>query len=94
MEDTYLLFIIGDCPFCDKAREVLRGEKYTVVDVSNDLMVRGQVKEAFGWRTFPIILQKKHLILLRRSPSFKQHPQNIPFFDIFLGLYFIKFPHS
>ena len=58
MENSYVLFIIGDCSFCDKARKALKGQKFTTIDVSNDLMVRGQVKEAFGWRTFPIILKK------------------------------------
>ncbi len=59
MKEKYLLFVIGNCPFCDLAEEMLKEEDYTIVDVSNDLVVRSQLKKAFDWNTFPIILQKE-----------------------------------
>lgn len=60
MAEKYLLFIIEECPYCDMARDLLKDKEFVIVDVSNDLMVRQQVKRAFDWNTFPIILQKEN----------------------------------
>ena len=55
----YLLFTIHNCPFCDQAKEALNKEDCVVVDLSNNLSIRAQVKNAFDWKTFPIILERK-----------------------------------
>ena len=58
--EKYLLFIIDECSFCTKA--ILLLEKhfiiYKIVDVTDDLNIRVQLKKAFGWSTFPIILKQ------------------------------------
>ena len=59
MEKKYLIFFIDNCPFCDMAREALKDKDCVIVDLSNDLMIRGQVKKAFDWNTFPIILERE-----------------------------------
>ena len=58
--EKYLLFIIDECSFCIKAILLLeeRFIIYKIVDITDDLNARVQLKEAFGWNTFPIVLKQ------------------------------------
>tara|TARA_Y100001938_G_scaffold150586_2_gene242237 strand:- start:432 stop:683 length:252 start_codon:yes stop_codon:yes gene_type:complete len=59
--EKYVLFIIDECFFCSEAVLLLdKGEAvYKTVDVTQDLNVRAQLKMAFNWGTFPIVLAQE-----------------------------------
>lgn len=63
--ETYVLFVINECGFCSQAIELLNKElkEYKVVDITNDLNARAQIKIAFDWPTFPLIMTKKERTL-------------------------------
>ncbi len=54
----YILFIKESCPFCVLALELLEelGLEYSVITVNGNIILAEQVKKAFDWRTFPIVL--------------------------------------
>ena len=54
----YILFIKESCPFCVLALELLEGLglEYNVITVNGDIILAEQLKKAFDWRTFPIVL--------------------------------------
>ena len=54
----YILFIKESCPFCVLALELLEelGLEYNVITVNGNIILAEQVKKAFDWRTFPIVL--------------------------------------
>ncbi len=57
----YVLYVKTTCPFCDNAKQLLdsQREEYKVVDVTDSDQVWQQVKEAYSWKTVPMILQKQ-----------------------------------
>tara|TARA_R100000808_G_scaffold24596_1_gene57084 strand:- start:6651 stop:6887 length:237 start_codon:yes stop_codon:yes gene_type:complete len=58
--DKYVLFIIDECTFCSQAVLLLEKESksYKVVDLTDTLSTRAQIKMALNWTTFPIILSR------------------------------------
>jgi glutaredoxin-related protein len=63
--EKYILFIIDECSFCSKAVLLLEelNKEYKTVDVTKDLNVRAQLKMAFNWGTFPMVLTQESTAL-------------------------------
>jgi glutaredoxin-related protein len=59
--EKYILFIIDECFFCSEAILLLESlnKQYKTVDVTQDLNVRAQLKIAFNWGTFPVVLAQE-----------------------------------
>lgn len=59
--EKYILFIIDECFFCSEAILLLESlnKQYKTVDVTQDLNVRAQLKIAFNWGTFPVVLTQE-----------------------------------
>tara|TARA_B100000287_G_scaffold202084_2_gene190816 strand:- start:2021 stop:2263 length:243 start_codon:yes stop_codon:yes gene_type:complete len=57
----YILLVRQDCDFCDSAIRLLEEKDldYVVVDAGRDLLTAHEIKKAFDWHTFPIVLEKK-----------------------------------
>ena len=58
----YIVFSKPTCPFCIKAKELFEEQKleYTMVEVGDTW---NQVKEAFQWKTVPMILEVENDVL-------------------------------
>ena len=58
----YIVFCKPTCPFCTKAEELLEGQalEYTMVEVGDTWE---QLKEAFRWKTVPMILEVESDVL-------------------------------
>ena len=56
----YVLLIRAECDYCDMAVRLLESESlaYELVDVGRDLLTSHEIKKAFDWQTFPIVLEK------------------------------------
>ena len=63
--EKYVLFIRDECSFCSEAVLLLeeKSKDYKIVDITDDLKARAQIKMAFGWPTFPIILTRNEMKL-------------------------------
>ena len=58
----YIVFCKPTCPFCVKAKELLEEQKleHSMVDVGDTWE---QLKEAFRWKTVPMILEVENDVL-------------------------------
>ena len=56
----YVLFIRKSCPFCVDALELLEKKEleHNIIDVADSSMLAQQVKNAFNWNTFPVVLEE------------------------------------
>jgi len=57
----YILFVKDECPFCQKAKNLLleRGLAHKCVSFEEDQNdILNEIKEAHGWKTVPMIFRK------------------------------------
>ena len=57
----YVLFIKESCPFCVDALELLKEKEleHSAVHVGDNSLLAQQVKDAFSWNTFPVVLEQE-----------------------------------
>ena len=58
----YVLFIKETCPYCVMAVELLEEKnlEYDTINVNGNVILAQQVKNAFNWNTFPIVLEQEN----------------------------------
>ena len=61
MNSKYILYIHGDCPFCEKASSLLKekNKNFSTLNLKNRPKVLTELKNIYGWETVPMVFHKK-----------------------------------
>ena len=59
---TYVLSVKTTCPYCHMAVELLEeaGLPYKKIIIGSSSPIQEEIKEAFGWKTVPIVFFKRN----------------------------------
>ena len=59
--DKYIIYVRSDCPFCEKASELLKdnNKNFSVLNLKTRPKVLKELKEIYDWPTVPMVFHRQ-----------------------------------